>query len=672
MSENGMVDSIGGSLLNDLLSDLNASVAANATQSNNNDRSDDLFALLEQELTLTYSKSSPHPPASLVVSQQACVLSSSTGSNDAWSTALSQFGSMSLAADFLAADTAKKQKQVEVITSLASGMVGEMASNTLFDEDEDYVLEGEVASEGQQRKTVAQRNAIAHPVIGGRFPEVVPTEQSSEAQKPEPPKYDKLIPFDTAEAPPLSPLFPSHPVTVGVMPPHPMTLNPTLMPLTKSGPEISSPQDTAFVSQDFPALGTNLEQVDLRQEMIERSPAKELFDEESIVIVTAQTSSDAHFIFNRASPNSPPIPAHNITTKFMSFKDLCYIVHVMLRPLRSLDTYNNDYYHWSVVNRENPNLSIVQRSPNGNYSCVARPNPVWKEVKVMAKENEDQFHAAVKTRAKSFAEEKRSLGHLVKANAKRPKALLNTPVLKKDNAEENLPEASHSDSKYGSELRRSRVLLWKARVSIDRGYSAFLSLIELRRLIQAHVGAPRHINELLVDVKTNVDLLHTSLGVFLNFGRKGDKEIEIDKWKLAVTLSMPKGRVLCARVIEEGILPHPSACHILPVALCCIFSWPMPAVEGEERLLHALTVLVQTPQPSIHPLILCRCLELSILGAHDNKDDLLKAARCHVRMELMHAILSTGKIVCVDAPFKESWCEKEKTFLKVLEGVHSK
>ena len=143
---------------------------------------------------------------------------------------------------------------------------------------------------------------------------------------------------------------------------------------------------------------------------------------------------------------------------------------------------------------------------------------------------------------------------MVKTNVNRPKALLNVPVMAtvedesggdNDNGENNLS----SDKDYVLEQRRNRVQLWKARVSIDKGYSAFLSLTELRRLIQANASQPQLVNELMGDVKTNVDQMHASLGVIVRVNPDGSREMIIDEARLSSTLSLPKGRVLCARVI---------------------------------------------------------------------------------------------------------------------------
>jgi hypothetical protein len=343
----------------------------------------------------------------------------------------------------------------------------------------------------------------------------------------------------------------------------------------------------------------------------------------------------------------------------------------MLRPLQSLDTYNDDYYHWSFVDRKSRNLLLLGGADRPAMSSLAQPNPVWKEVKVMALERETKFRSAVESRAKEFAEEKQSLGRMVKTNVKRPKALLNVPVMTTvddesgDGGNDINNEAAVDDKDYVLEQRRNRVQLWKARVSIDKGYSAFLSLTELRRLIQANASQPQLVNELMGDVKSNVDMMHASLGVNVRVNSDGTRTIIIDQARLSNTLSLPKGRVLCARVIEGGILPHQSACEILPVAWHVIATKPSTSVldDGEDRLLRALTGLVLTVQPSVDQSILCRCLDATITIG----DDMSNITKSRVRMELLHSILSRGKTVCADdSGLNGVWKVKEKAFMQIL------
>jgi len=290
----------------------------------------------------------------------------------------------------------------------------------------------------------------------------------------------------------------------------------------------------------------------------------------------------------------------------------------------------------------------------------------------MAKERETKFRSLVENRAKEFAEEKQSLGRMVKTNVNRPKALLNVPVMTIVDDESGVVEGggggnvNNDDRDYVLEQKRNRVQLWKARVSIDKGYSAFLSLTELRRLIQANASQPQLVNELMGDVKSNVDLMHASLGVNVRVNPDGSRKMIIDEGRLSSTLSLPKGRVLCARVIEGGILPHQSACEILPVAWHILAGKTSASAsdDGEGRLLRALTGLVLTVQPSVDPSILCRCLDTAIAIG----DDLSKITQSRVRMELLHSILTRGKVLCAedDSDLDGVWREKEKAFMQIL------
>jgi hypothetical protein len=317
--------------------------------------------------------------------------------------------------------------------------------------------------------------------------------------------------------------------------------------------------------------------------------------------------------------------------------------------------------------------------PGAMAPPTLQPTPLLKGLKETVKVQEEAFQKAVKDRAKTFAEEQKSLGQLVRTNVKRPKALLDTPVLKKEeNSEDSAATTATTtpDTKYEAGQQVSRIHLWRARVIIDRGYTAFLSLMELRRLIQAQVRNPRVIKELMIDVKSNIDLLHSSLGVSVQVNAEGNMTIKIDRKRLSTTLSLPKGRILCARSIEEGIVPHPSACNLLPVALQAIVSEPMPS-DGEDRLLHALTGLILTENPGVHGEILCSCLEVvTSFAARENANDngitstsssSSSLTSSHMRMNLLHGLLSMGKHVCVGSPIlNKVWLEREQVFRGML------
>ena len=247
-----------------------------------------------------------------------------------------------------------------------------------------------------------------------------------------------------------------------------------------------------------------------------------------------------------------------------------------------------------------------------------------------------------------------------------------TGVKAEDASVEEAGAAAAADSKYESGQQAGRIQLWKARVTIDKGYTALLSLIELRRLIQANAGATGLIGDLMVDVKANVDLLHSSLGVAVRVDPRDGKTIDIDDGRLASTLSMPKGRALCARAIEEGILPHSSACALLPMALGCTLSSPS-CVDGEDRLIRALTGLVLLANPCVDPAIFCRCLDVPISLKRDGGNDVMSAVACsRMRMNLLHSVLSRGKDVCgADSRASEDWFQREEIFRGILEETRN-
>jgi hypothetical protein len=320
---------------------------------------------------------------------------------------------------------------------------------------------------------------------------------------------------------------------------------------------------------------------------------------------------------------------------------------------------------------------------------------------------EVNFMDNVDKRASEWSKEKSTLGKIVKVNVKRPRALLATSTLSTavlegrlssmDDENKSSSISSLEDASYESEEERLRTLLWAARLAIDKGYTAYLNLVELRRLLQSRPSdssdgtlnyseeIESRKGELLQDVEENVNKMHFAFGVHKI--PQIDSElpsIEIDSKMLARTLSLPKGRMLLSRVIDEGILPHPSACHILPAAIGAILNSALskdltmidstaapPA--GEDRLLRSLTGLVRTVEPSVDPRNLLTCLNCII----DSKDEVnkrnlsLKTFLTSKRslLELLHAILSRGNDICLRTSFSAEWSNKETNFLALLSNA---
>merc|ERR1719223_63164 len=430
-------------------------------------------------------------------------------------------------------------------------------------------------------------------------------------------------------------------------------------------------EPTLFQTLDFPALGTDEATLEKQRNLARKNAA--------ITSSTPRTTSKPppprRITFSNPSPNAEPILATSIPSKSMTSRDLCHVLHSMMRPLLSftsvVDAYNADYYRWSFDDLKSRNLLMLGGGgPSPKVKTTNLPNPVWNETKIKAREMEQNFRTSVEKRAEDWSKEKHILGKVVKVNVKRPRALLATTAL--SSSVESRINSPDEDDGVDSEEDRKRATLWAARLAIDKGYLSYLNLVELRRLLQSEEGeVESRRGELLRDLETNVEKLHIAFGV-----AKSAPKVDVSDKMLSRTLSLPKGRMLLSRVIDEGILPHRSACHVLPNAIKIIFdssscaepSSALPA--GEDRLLRSLTGLVRTVQPSVDGENLLSCLSSATNAKTilDEKKLSMKVLLTGKRtlMELMHAVLSRGGEVCVDTDIGSRWKAKESEFLVIL------
>lgn len=438
-------------------------------------------------------------------------------------------------------------------------------------------------------------------------------------------------------------------------------------------------KEKMFTKIDFPALGADAK--DIESEKVEEAKREAEAAKAKAAKVQVLTKQQPkmprlRIMFHNASRNAPPIPATAIKCDMMSSRDLCYVLHSMMRPVLSFasvtDAYNADYYRWSYDDRKSRNLLFLGgTAPSSNNL----PNPVWKETKVKAQEMDEKFTKIVEKRADEWSKEKQALGKIAKVNVKRPRALLSTNALSRT-AESKID----SHDAETSEEDRQRAILWAARVAIDKGFQAYLNLVELRRLLQSRPGDLGDDNsvldrrqELLKDVEGNVGKLQAAFGI-----KRSETGVECDEKSLARTMTLPKGRMLLSRVIDEGILPHPSACKVLPNAIKVVFETASTAdlssapPAGEDRLLRSLTGLVKTVQPSVDPSNLLACLESTINAEAviSAKERTMKSVLTSKRtlMELLHAVFLRGGEVCVGEQLGAAWKEDEMKFLQILSG----
>jgi hypothetical protein len=641
---------------------------------------------------------------------------------DAFAKSLQQFSALSLTDDFLQADSARKQANVgSTLQDLEAKKNEEMLIQNLFEGEEEYDVQA--ASEKVTGDTMAKLfSGLASAASMSRDKTNVkeserPVQQQQQFQPsnsvPPPPMNPPLggsgpmRPPPMNMAPPMVP-GPSGPMMMrmpppGSMPPPPqmmMGMPPPHMVPPGSAPhvmmmmqqqqqqqqqqmqqqaaimqqQLQQPQrgpppsvsERKFTKSDFPALGAK--ESDVEKERFEEA---KLMEEERIANASRENAMNVYrrITFANPNPDALPVPATAIRCTSMTPRDLCYVLHSMMRPILSfssvLDAYNADYYRWSYEDRKSRNLLFVGGSAPSFQNNL--PTPVWKETKVKAQEMEDSHRDKLEKRAENWTKEKQALGRVVKVNVKRPKALLSTNTLS-TSADGLLAEHSEED--------RQRALLWSARLAIDKGYQAYLNLIELRRLLQSRPSDALMEEEerkqtLLKDVEENVSKLQSAFGL----KAVDSGTVLCDNKILSKTLTLSKGRMLLSRVIDEGILPHPSACKVLPSTISVVFEFASNSdlkgapPAGEERLLRSLTGLVKTVRPSVDSQNLLACL----MSATDAKTVLvqknlsMKSVLTSKRalMELLHAIFERGSYVCVGDAEAE-WKDRESKFLAIL------
>lgn len=336
----------------------------------------------------------------------------------------------------------------------------------------------------------------------------------------------------------------------------------------------------------------------------------------------------------------PPIPANLVASLLMTSRDILYVVHTMLRPLLPLveNPYDNDYYFQMLSER---------------HGMTPAEKPAWKDEKQHMAGKELHFRQVVVERAKEWKDDKQTLGHIVKTDVKRPRALVATPVLLNNKMDDK--EEQHSQ----------RAQLWKSRVLVDKGYQAHFELVEAQRLLRTNVS-PERVHQLMQDVELNIALLHSCFGF-----NGGEHPPVVDLPTLRACLSFTKGQVLLARCMEERSLPHSSACVLLPHIICILFADARPtnisevAIAKEERLCHSLTALVLLRNPSVGKDKLLQ----SLAGVVQFSSNLKKALGYTARAAVMHAVLSRGgEMFAVDASEDDraKWLQKEMEFKNIL------
>ena len=322
--------------------------------------------------------------------------------------------------------------------------------------------------------------------------------------------------------------------------------------------------------------------------------------------------------FCNPHPNAPPVPATVLESKFMSARDIAYVVHAILKPVLAEGVSENDYH-----------MQFLRRS--GSQANPANP----KDPRDM---NEEMLSRAKKS--KEWSTDKSTLGHVAKTNVARPRALIATP---------------QSSSEQDSE-QKQRASVWKARVYCDQAYQAYQVIMDTWRAAPPGSKPPQFLTHLMKLMKC--------MGITSN-----DGQYKIDEEALRLLAKLSKGRTLIARILEQELLPANAVQPFLPILLGIIF--PLNTKKGEaqgqndvstERCFRAITrVLKKLNTPSF---VLLKCIEV----VHQNGKAALSSTS---RMECVHTLLQKGSFVIGQDPSEENraaWGKAESDFMVLLQA----
>ena len=595
---------LGGSLMKDLLADLQV------------DDGDFSLEQLERELeTMDEAQFQNHPipaldAASLVVSHQQQTPSilppvshfTSQGV-DAWSLSLQNFTAMSLQDDFLAADSARKKHQI--------------LQPTMLEGAEDYdVAEKVTVGAPPGLGTSRNHRSTPVPVPFPKTPEnsisVTADEAASiEESLPILPPVSTVPPSSsvpTAPQPILSEPFPPQPVPLPTVPLPQVPFYPLVSPqgvvpampmMTPQGmppPQLMPPPGP--VPMVHPAT---------------RGPAWQT----PIHPVPPQPA--VRRVFCNPHPAAPPIPATALETKYMSARDIAYVIHAILKPVLVQGITEDDYF------------VLYLRRLGGQASALMPQKP--KDV------DGEMLSRAMKS--KEWSSVKGVLGHNAKSNVARPRALIATPAV----------VATEQDSE-----QKQRATLWKARIYCDQGYQAYQAVVDIWSSAPSGSIPPQ--------IQMHLVKLMKCMGI-----TNVDKEYKLDRDSLTLLIKLSKGRTLTARVLEQALLPPNAVQALLPLLMDVLFGVISKKSADDnsddlsvERLFRAIARVLQQLNTSSDTLL--QCFE----AVRKNGRTSLGSS---ARMECAHTLLQKGSAILGQDPSEEkraAWGRAEGEFMSLLQA----
>lgn len=660
MSDDDLFAALSGSLMKDLLADLAAEDGDGGFMSLE-ELEKELSYLEKGSTATTLSQPLSVPPTSAAAMVMAnrhdpvtpsAPVSSVAMSNgpalDAWSLSLKNFSATALEQEFLKADSARKQQQQRPPTGMPPGLDLSTAQEYNIDEGLHAVAPPGMAVFPSSMPHVPETNAappsesnvltqaaarlIAQMQQGGTA-----SPHASDIPKPVPatPQNSVTIRGGREEAPTprnsvtahASSIPPTPPPSAAATPffnhgPHEMPMG-AVMPIVGSAPSYL-PIATPSIPVAVPVRGAAWQQPGPPPPSQPR--------------------------YCNPHPRAPTIPAMELKSKYMTPRDIGYVVHGILRHIQAAGASSVDDYDVQYWVRRNGSKAAEQ-------AVLSRPTPQKKKSATDAKETASEAALAVleqrsrQAKAKEWSNENSTLGLVTKTNVHRPRALLAQPVIPDQNA-------------TGGE-QKQRAALWKARIYADQAYQALNKVQELWRMA-APGQVPASMHPHLLRLLKCMGIQKTATD-----GDDDRQEYRVtDEDAMRLLLKLDKGKNLLSRVLEQALLPPQAVQVALPSMLKVLLSSTSPASTksngtddpADNRVFSILSRIVES-LPDLSP----QCLLASVQVVHSSSEQALLTTS---RMQCMHSLLHRGSVVSQNPTspedFKKEWDTIEESFLGIL------
>jgi hypothetical protein len=226
------------------------------------------------------------------------------------------------------------------------------------------------------------------------------------------------------------------------------------------------------------------------------------------------------------------------------------------------------------------------------------------------------------------------------------------------------PQATTADQ--DTEQQKHRANLWRARIYCDQAYQSYQKIVDIWRMAPPGEFPPQG--------QLHLVKLMKCMGIVFD----SDKKVySVDKESLKLLSKLGKGRTLIARVLEQALLPPNAVQTLLPALLDVAI--PLPTDVGAnptgaqqqhpvldvtvDRLFRGITGILLKLNVSGETLVQC----LEVVHGHGRA-----SLSSPAKMECIHALLQRGSMVVgqdASEETKVAWGSAETQFMSLIQTI---